>query len=51
LHQLNDANKADKHESQNDVIVIIGDETTFRGELEGLGMPIKNLDEGSFEME
>jgi hypothetical protein len=51
LHQLSDANKGDKHESQNDAIVIIGDDTNIREELEGLGMPIKNLDEDGFELD
>ena len=32
-------------------IVIVGDEATIREELEGLGMPIKNLDEDGFEIE
>jgi hypothetical protein len=48
---LSDANKADNHESQHEVIVIIGDETTFQGEQEGLGIPIKNLDEDDFELD
>jgi hypothetical protein len=51
LHQLSDANKADKHESQHEVIVIIGDDTNIREELEGLGMPIKNLVEDDFELD
>jgi zinc protease len=36
---------------QNMAIVIVGDEATIREELEGLDIPIKNLDEDGFEME
>jgi zinc protease len=36
---------------ENMAIVIVGDEATIREELEGLGMPIKNLDEDGFEIE
>ena len=32
-------------------IVVVGDETALRGELEELGMPIKQLDEDGFEIE
>jgi len=32
-------------------IVVVGDEATIREELEGLGMPIKKLDEDGFEIE
>ncbi len=32
-------------------IVIVGDEATLRGELEALGMPIKQLDEDGFEIQ
>lgn len=36
---------------ENMTVVIVGDEATIREELEGLGMPIKNLDEDGFEIE
>ena len=36
---------------ENMAIVIVGDEATIREELEGLGMPIINLDEDGFEIE
>jgi hypothetical protein len=32
-------------------IVVVGDEATIREELEGLGIPIKKLDEDGFEIE
>ncbi|MGB7452864.1 MAG: hypothetical protein WBM36_12125, partial [Lysobacterales bacterium] len=35
----------------NMAIVIVGDETVLREELEALGMPIKRLDEDGFEIE
>jgi hypothetical protein len=36
LHQLSDANKANKHELHHEVIVVVGDEATMRAELEEL---------------
>ena len=36
---------------ENMAIVIVGDETVLREELEALGMPIKRLDEDGFEIE
>ena len=36
---------------ENMVIVVVGDEATIREELEGLGMPIKSLDEDGFEID
>ena len=35
---------------ENMAIVVVGDEATIREELEGLGMPIKMLDEDGFEI-
>jgi len=36
---------------ENMAIVVVGDEATIRDELEGLGMPIKMLDEDGFEID
>ena len=36
---------------ENMAIVVVGDEATIREELEGLGMPIKKLDEDGFEID
>ncbi len=36
---------------ENMAIVVVGDEATIREELEGLGIPIKKLDEDGFEIE
>ncbi|MCP4047073.1 MAG: insulinase family protein [Gammaproteobacteria bacterium] len=36
---------------ENMAIVVVGDEVTIREELEGLGIPIKKLDEDGFEIE
>ena len=35
---------------ENMAIVVVGDEATIREELEGLGIPIKKLDEDGFEI-
>jgi len=35
----------------NMAIVVVGDETAIREELEGLGIPIRELDEDGFEIE